>query len=755
MIAYFHKRLPNVLSLILSSCVFLSLMAQNSKIRWTDYFSYTNVLHIKEINGLIFCATDNGLFSYDPQNGELQKNSKVDQLNDVSITAFNYSPDLDMIMVGYHSGEIDFLLPNSGVNLLEIPLHQFFTGAKQVNHIAYEGTTAIISGEFGLATFDLESFEFMETCYFNLGGDYFASKQSAVLDGVIYSASDQGVFSHPLNEFITNFLAWEQQQGLPATPFQKIVRFQHQLFAASHHNVYRFDGNNWQLFGNFPNLKDITVNNNVLSIVQMNSIRNYDENLNPIDSQTFTQNLNTALKINNQNYGGSETNGLIIGNQEIHPDGPYNNNSWSVTNSQGKIWIAPGGINNFNSPQGNADGFYYFDGMTWTHHLSSEMLNAKDIVDIEVNPKDPTEWYISSWFEYPSWSDKNPKIGMFRYKNGQMVQHYNSDNSPLEFRERIAGTFIDESGNLWIGQTIATESEDAMIHKKTPSGSWSSIKLLATNKNPGARKPFVYNQHAFMALPRLSSGLKMTDMKNVWTVDGSANRGNLPSAEIPAAAIDQNGVLWIGTTLGLRVLYNPIETIKTANFETQPVIIEQNGIPEALLTNVQINDIVIDGANQKWIATESGGVYCVSSNGTKTIHHFSKENSPLPANKVNKISIEKTTGEVFFATDKGLVSYRSDTVEGGDSFGDVYTYPNPVRPGFQGEVTIKGLPIDADVRIVDIVGNLVYQTKAVGSIAKWDTKNFKGKAVASGIYLVLMTNKDASESKQTKIAIVR
>lgn len=756
MMPYLQQRFSLILSCVLITASFHCSIAQNSKIRWTDHFSYANVLQIKEINGYIFAASENGLFSYDPNSGELEKNSKVDDLNDVDITSFNYSNELEMMMIGYRSGEMDFLTPDENRNLLEIPLHQFFTGSKQVNHMVSEGKTAIISGEFGLATFDLEAFEFLETCYFNMGGNYFGVKQTALLDGVIYAASDQGVFRHPLNEFITNFIAWEQIQALPTTAFQKIIQFQQQLFVADQQNVYRFDGDTWQLFGNFPNLKDLTVNDGVLSIVQSNTVRNYNENLGLIDTQNFTQNLNTALKIGNQTYGGSTLYGLILGNQEILPDGPYNNKSWSVTAHQKKLWIAPGGINNFNSPSSNPDGFYHFDGMKWTHHLSQEMLNAKDIVDIEVNPKDPTEWYVSSWMEYISWDEKILKIGMFQYKNGQMTKHYNLDNSSLKHRHRIAGSAFDDMGNLWVGQTAATDyGDDAMLHKKTPAGTWKSIRLLAANGNPGARKPFVYNEHAFMALPRQTSGLKMTDMNQVWTVDESANRGALPSSEVIAAAIDKRGTLWIGTTLGIRILYNPIETIKTANFETQPVIIEQNGIPEALLTNVQINDIAIDGANQKWIATETGGVYCVSADGTKTIHYFSKENSPLPANKINKISIDTSTGEVYFATDKGVVSYRSDTVEGGDSFGDVYAYPNPVRPGFQGEVTIKGLPIDADVRIVDVVGNLIYQTKATGSVAKWDTKNFKGKPVASGIYLVLMTNKDVTESKQTKIAIVR
>lgn len=733
----------------------MGVFAQNSTIRWDDYFSYSNVGHILEINGLIFCSAENGFFIYNPSNGELEKNSKVNDLNDVGLTAFNYSPETEQLMIGYKSGEMDILGPEDNHNMLEIPLHQSYTGDKRVNHIEPAGNAAVISGEFGLATFDLENYEFMETCYFVQSGVSFGVKESAVSNGVIYAASAKGIFYHPLDEFITNFTAWQQPEGVPTSEFQHIVQFQGNVVAATGNSVYRFDGDNWLYIGDFPNLKDLTVNGNTLSITRIGAVENFDENFNNAGTVNFGEDLNTGLKAGNVTYGGSMLLGLLDGTNSIYPDGPYNNQSWSVTVSKGELWIAPGGITNFFNPQQNPNGFYHFNGDQWVHHLKEEMNGARDIVDIEVNPNDNTEYYVISWFEHPTWSQPDVHIGIFRYKDGQMANHYNSENSEIKFRERVGGAIYDESGNLWIGQSHVGDQARTYMIRKEAGGGWKSIDLQAAGAGAGARKPFVYNGYGFLALPRQDSGLKVTDMEKVYTIDASVNRGNLPSPQVTAAAIDKDGVLWIGTILGLRVLYNPIEAIQSESFQTQPIVIEQNGIPEALLTDVQINDIKVDGANQKWVATESAGVYYFSEDGTSTVYHFTAGNSPLPSNKVNFIAIDKETGIVYFATDKGVVSYRSDAIEGGDSFGDVYSYPNPVRPGFTGEVTIKGLPIDADVRIVDISGNLIYKTKSAGGVAKWDTKNMKGKPVASGIYLVLMTNSDASESKQTKIAIVR
>lgn len=729
------------------------IFAQSGKNRWQDYFSYSNVSHIMEINGIIYCSAENGFFTYNPNTGELEKNSKINDLNDVGISAFNYSPDTGQLMVGYLSGELDFIGGDENHNMLEIPLHQSYTGNKRVNHIAPAGDVAVISGEFGLATFDLNAYEFLETCYFVQGGTYFGVKESLVYDGVIYAASDNGIFYHPLDEFITNFTAWQQPQGLPTTAFQHIIEFQGKIVASSGDSVYVFNGENWSLFGNYGGLRDIETNGDALTMTFSQAVMNFDENMGNQEYIVFGKQLNTGIKINGIPYGGSIEFGLITENNEIRPDGPYNNQSWSVAVAKNQIWIAPGGMTNFFIQLYNRNGFYHFNGDHWEQHPFEELLEARDVVDIEVNPNDITEYYVSTWYDVVV--NTNIHRGIFRYKNDQMVEHYNYENSGLKKGERIGGTAFDEDGNLWISQSFTEDDGKTFMVQKQANGSWRSINLYAAKKDAGARKPFVYKGWGFVALPRQDSGLKITNMETVYTIDASVNKGNLPSAQVISAAIDQNGVLWIGTILGLRVLYNPLETVQQESFQTQPVVIEQNGIPEALLTDIQINDIKVDSTNQKWMATESAGVYCFSDDGTTTVYHFTSGNSPLPSNKVNFIAIDKETGMIYFATDKGLVSFKSDAVESGDSFGDVYAYPNPVRPGFTGEVTIKGLPTEADVRIVDINGNLIYRTKAAGGIVKWDTKNMKGKPVASGIYIALMTNRDATESKQTKIAIVR
>src|SRR5690606_14454905 len=241
----------------------------------------------------------------------------------------------------------------------------------------------------------------------------------------------------------------------------------------------------------------------------------------------------------------------------IAPDGPYNNKSWSVTAMEDQIWIAPGGMVNFNNVQKNADGYFHFDGIEWKQVKSQDMLNAKDIVHLEVNPNNPSEVYASSWFEHPSWgAGTSTHIGMFKMVNDLMVEHYNSENSGLKFQERISGSKLDEQGNLWVAQAFVRDPNPWTngVAKKTPSGNWSYITVGGDPAKSGTMRPIVYQDHAWIPLSR-GGGMKITDMQNVYTINSAASSGNLPSDNVVSIAIDENDVLWIGTILGLRILY--------------------------------------------------------------------------------------------------------------------------------------------------------------------------------------------------------
>ena len=200
--------------------------------------------------------------------------------------------------------------------------------------------------------------------------------------------------------------------------------------------------------------------------------------------------------------------------------------------------------------------------------------------------------------------------------------------------------------------------------------------------------------------------------------------------------------------------FNPENVFNGNDFDAQQILVEVDGYVEYLLANETVTAIAVDGANRKWLGTQSAGVFLVSPDGTEQIHHFTEENSPLFSNNITDIAINHQTGEVYIGTSKGLISFISDATQGYEAHQNVIVYPNPVRPEFNGTIAIKGLVEDADVKITDLNGTLVHETTALGGQAVWDGKNGYGERVQTGVFLVFSSNSFGTETNVAKILFV-
>jgi hypothetical protein len=232
-------------------------------------------------------------------------------------------------------------------------------------------------------------------------------------------------------------------------------------------------------------------------------------------------------------------------------------------------------------------------------------------------------------------------------------------------------------------------------------------------------------------------------------------QGALPHNKVNAITKDLNGEIWIGTNEGLAIISNPGLIFNTQNrsFDARQIIIKTGDYFSEFLGTEVINCITVDPANRKWIGTRNG-VWLVSPDGYTVIHNFTMANSPLLSNNVLEIGIDEETGEVFFATDKGIISLMGTSTAADNKFGKVEIFPNPVEPNYDGLISIKGLANNATVKIADINGNLVYETTANGGFAIWDGRNFNKKRVATGVYLVFSSNRDGTETHVGKILFI-
>ena len=393
------------------------------------------------------------------------------------------------------------------------------------------------------------------------------------------------------------------------------------------------------------------------------------------------------------------------------------------------------------------------------------------MVNVTIDPNHNNRAFLSSYSDTNSGNILSGG-GLFEVVDDKIINFYNSKNSPLEdlfpndvnrITTRISGTIFDNQGNLWVTDAKATNK----LKKFSSSGTWQvfDLRTLQTNEAEEVNTIKVDKLNSLWIGTRRNGAYifnETGDRKRALTTEPT--KGSLPHANVRTIAIDKNNKIWLGTQSGLAVFYNANGIFEASVYDSEPIIILDDGIPKKLLGNQTVNSIAVDGADNKWFGTDNGGVLYTNPSGQKTLASFNKDNSPLPSNKILNISVDVTNGKVYFATDKGVVAYNSNVASFGETLEEVYAYPNPALKKHQ-IITIDGkngnhLPKGTNVKILDVAGNLVYETNVVegqeiqGGKVVWNKTNLAGKKVASGIYIVLLTNDDASETTSTKIAII-
>ncbi len=745
---------------IFITMIFTSLNAQNDKVRWTDLFSYNNVKLLEEVNGVIYCGTENGIFLFNPQNptSDWIKLNKTNFLNNVGVSAMAYDIDSDSFLVGYENGGLDLLKSGESTMVLDIKWNGF-SGDKKVNHIFINDGIAFISGAFGIVSFDLKEEEFKETTRTNT-----AVVNDATINGTtLYIATDKGIYSSELsdknlnNPDFTNRKIWKEE--IVGQNVTNIELFENEIYYSVNNELKLLRGTSTP----FNLIKELKSSNGKLIITQNNQISVFKgDNYPLIDEDGNEINFNSGIFINNIYFGGSVNHGIInlSNHKEFYPDGPFNNKAWSVTTKNGKVWIAPGGTLGYGNVLDNSDGFYYYNVKQWNNFRSKDIFDIRDVLRIAPHPdKNNNTFIVSSFNKYGR--DVNGRTDLLEFDptKFEFVNNYKPDRiiSNQFPSSRISGLAYDKLGNLHIGASFpdgkSPDYNSVYYLERNANGTWNNTSVDKASAIV-ALTPDFSDIYTYYPSGREGGGVAVLD-KNYQIVTTLTTSNKLPINNVLTVANDRSNNLWIGTQQGLVVLYGADNAVSSNNIIAEPVVIIQDGIPEALLTDVGIYAIKVDNANNKWIATNGAGVYYVSDSGESTKLHFTSKNSPLPSDVVYDVSIDESTGKVYFATEKGVVSYNGDVSTEANNFNNAIAYPNPYRPEYKGNVTIKNLPNRALVKITDIVGNLLFEKKAEGGIVEWNTNNAKGKPVASGIYLVLMTNADGTETKTLKIAVVR
>ena len=767
------------------------MFAQGAVGTWRDHFQYNRFIDVCEAGNLIYGATVNSLCSFDKNSGEVNRYNKTNKLSDVGISAINYDPVSGFMIVGYRNGNIDFFNDREKINLPYIKFSSL-VGDKSIYDIyPYNGLVYLSTG-FGIVVLDMSRLEIKETYYLGLIGETIIVRDLCIVNETIFAATNQGVrYADVNNVFLSNFENWSTLAGLPgdASPTQ-IEFFNNELVvvvpestkdAVWSKTLYdetwtvRHPISWFRISRIWSNASYFYCSGNFAYWYCQN---NFDA-LRYVDNFRGTQlDVSDAIRSSNgETWVADKRSGLIqskdnTGTQDfrVSPSGPKSDNCRRITTYNDNIWIAHGGVRTDWGSNYNIDGISALIDETWIHliadtsnsagqHFNSSNQYVMDMMDFAIDPNDNTNVYGGSW-EEGLLKINTPSLSMTP-TNGSANGGANSDGITQGFsRIAVGGVTFDKNGTLWFTNSYTNEA----IHALDRNGVFYDYDFEDVLEEDEAVADIIISEDGYVWANVITKGLIVFNGNNTLGTYSDDNykflndeegNGKLPSHDVLCMEEDLDGEVWVGTASGLAIFYSPSAIFEQSNINAEQILIQQDGNTQILLETEAINCIEIDGSNRKWIGTKNSGVYLLSDDGINEVYHFTEENSPLPANNVYDISINHSNGEVLFATENGILGFFSTATNFDNEMSNVRVYPNPVRPDFDGTITIDGLAYDSNVKITDIQGNILYETTSEGGRAIWNGLLYDGTKPATGVYLIYAGSPDGAASEVRKITFIR
>ena len=769
-----------------------NIQAQSELGQWSEHLPFSNAVKLVKAGPLVFCGTQSGLFEYDSESYLITEWSKVNGLSGVNISTMAYSDDHKTLIIGYSDSNIDLLVNrNEVINIPDIKSKQM-TGSKRINSITVHEDQAFLSCGFGIVVINLVKGEISTTYYIGDDGDQLEVFETEIFNhDSIFAATASGIKKAFLYDpKLENYRFWEKVVGLPhATDTYHHLAYTDGLLFAAHQSptntgdsIFIYDGHHWEPFPwyykdirdlKFAQGKLLTVSEFQVNLMDLEENRLWHLTSYGFDYLRIQDALlddDGTLWMADQLYGLLKTTDRVEFDQ-IRPDGPWDRKAFDVAISDGDLWIAAGGYD------GAWNNLWNFSGLSFNHNgswkaftpLTHESLDkVRDIVRIVPNPANSSQVYAATW-----------GYGLLEFQDGELFEIHNDENTdgaitsiyPGKAYVRIGGMAFDSQNNLWVTNSGVPNP----ISVRKTDGSWKSFPYgvflgdafageMVITKSDGA-----YDEVKWVQLPK-GNGLfafytgddiddtsddrhKEVTVRALWPPNTVKVRNNIYSM-----AVDRNNELWLGTSGGAIVYHAPNQVFDTnsASFVAgQPGVDEGDEYYHALLETETVTAIAVDGANRKWFGTRNSGVFLTDDEGEHIIKSFNILNSPLLSNNILSIAIDQKNGEIYFGTEAGVVSYRSDAIEDLGNETQIYAFPNPVRPDYNGPITIRGIAEYSIVKITDINGNLVYQTESLGGQAVWNGKDLEGNEVHSGVYMVFSSTAQTERKSVAKILFVR
>jgi ligand-binding sensor domain-containing protein len=719
---------------------------------WRLHHSYVGTVHLA-VGDKIYAATKEAIFSVN-NTGGFEYFNKLTGLSEASIATIQWESETAQLVVAYSNNNIDVIKGGLVKNIYDLVRT---SNIKTINSIYCDKGMAYIATNIGVVVVNLLKYEIKESWILGPNGSPIEVFSISKDSNFWYAATSVGIYKSPLsNTNLADAKSWTifYTAGM-LPPIKKISSAPTGLIIEKNDSLLLIQpGSTTTLFYKASEqIKTWQFNEQKITIGTTNTQTKKaflyhsaidNPNLLVFEQAGILNHPSACMFSNGSIWIGDSTSGLFKLDPttktftSIVPNGPAGQITTALEATSSSIIAA----------SNTKAGLFILENGKWLNQKQNGLDSVAGVQSIATSNYDNSIWLTTAQKGVAKWH--NNKVQIFDARNSSL-------KGATNFTCFTSGVAADTKGNTWIsnaGTTIA-------LHVYQPDGKWT-----------GFTNPYALTD---------AGALEIDDLGQIWCATTNANGllvynpgsslttsaddkwkqykagsgiGNLPSNLVNCIVKDKNGFIWVGTDKGIGII-QCIENIFTpAGCDALLPVVQQDRFTGLLFKDENVQTIAVDGADRKWVGTKNG-VWLISATGEKVIYRFSVGNSPLPGNDISKISIDPLTGEVFIATNNGLCSFRSTATEPVSSQQKLLVFPNPVPPGYNGSIAIRGLTNNALVKITNLYGALVYQTRALGGQAIWDGKNTNGTKVASGVYLIICRDDSGIEKIATKITIVQ
>jgi len=741
----------------------------------------------------LYVADESSFYYYDKTLNTTQRLSWREGLSDVGVSAVAYDSASRQVIVAYRNGNLDLLRPDGSVKNLTDILRKSSQTIKAITQIQTYNGLAYLASNLGLIVVDLTRLEVRDT-YSNIGpnGQAIVAYGTAVVHDTIYASTSAGMLRGRISSAVNllNYQSWTRELPNPANPadnFDQLLTYRGHVYAqSSYRGVYFVSGvgaaRAWRyISGSYGDVvrRLRTSRTGLLLATDGAGVRTTNAAATTVSAllpsaAVGTYVLDMVRDTDGTIYVASFDRGLLrfapgttTNPEVIRPNAPATANAYGLLAdaAANSVVVFSGGYSGDNGLQfGQRNGFYEYQNNQWTSYNSANYpsaANFPNLLDMSHGARTPDgTLYVASYGNgLLQWQGP----GKFRQFTATqpgvpLRSSLDPDATNLDF-VRVPDVAADPSGNyLWVLNRHQRARISGLVRYQPGADKWTVAPWFDGSENLDRLVVDAYG-NPWATLSRkggAGAGVVMYDTLSRQGVNFStATNSNL----VYGIARDRTGSIWIGTGDGVSYYSDPSLVISALSTNTavpgfaKPYVRRGTGKDYPTLFDTVVRCIAVDGANRKWFGTPSG-LWLFSANGDEALLHFTTDNSPLPSNSIVDVAVNDKTGEVFVATDGGVVSYQGSAsiTEGAPTCAEVY--PNPVLPEFAGQVGIRGLVNNAYVKITDVAGHLVYSTRAAGGTLTWDLNDAQGRRVRSGVYLVLTSDADGKNGCVSKVAVL-